>query len=52
MTCDDGIVKICDVVNVSEPGMKPRGESIDWQTKEITGTITRSAQVDDKYNHP
>ena len=23
MTCDDGIVKICDVVNVSEPGMKP-----------------------------
>ena len=24
MTCDDGIVKICDVVNVSEPGMKPK----------------------------
>ena len=24
MTCDDGIVKICDVVNASEPGMKPK----------------------------
>ena len=24
MTCDDGFVKICDVVNVSEPGMKPK----------------------------
>lgn len=29
-----------------------RGESIDWQTKEISGTILRSAKNDEKYKHP
>ena len=25
---------------------------MDWQTKEIAGTVVRSDQVDDNYNHP
>ena len=40
------------VFDIPADAATPRGESIDWQTKEITGTITRSAQVDDKYDHP
>ena len=40
------------VFDIPADAATTRGESIDWQTKEITGTITRSAQVDDKYNHP
>ena len=40
------------VFDIPADAATTRGESIDWQTKEITGTITRSAQVNDKYNHP
>ena len=40
------------VFDIPADAAPTRGESIDWQTKEITGTITRSAQVDDKYDHP
>ncbi len=29
-----------------------RGDEVDWQTKEISGTVVRSDQVDDNYNHP
>ena len=29
-----------------------RGDEVDWQTKEIAGTVVRSDQVDDNYNHP
>ena len=28
-----------------------RGDEVDWQTKEISGTVVRSDQVDDNYNH-
>lgn len=29
-----------------------RGDEVDWQTKAISGTVVRSDQVDDNYNHP
>lgn len=29
-----------------------KGESVEWQTPSIAGTIYRSDLVDDKYNHP
>lgn len=29
-----------------------RGDEVGWQTKEISGTVVRSDQVDDNYNHP
>lgn len=29
-----------------------RGDEVNWQTKEISGTVVRSDQVDDNYNHP
>ncbi|MFQ7537660.1 MAG: phage tail protein, partial [Clostridium sp.] len=38
--------------NVPEQAATTKGESIEWQTPTITGTVMRSDLVDDKYEHP
>ena len=38
--------------SIPEDAAKTRGDEVDWQTKEISGTVVRSDQVDDNYNHP
>lgn len=38
--------------NVPEDSATTQGETIEWQTPEITGTILRSDAVDDNGNHP
>lgn len=38
--------------SIPEDAATTRGDEVDWQTKEISGTVVRSDQVDDNYNHP
>lgn len=38
--------------NVPEQAAVTRGESIEWQTSTVTGTVMRSELVDDEYEHP
>ncbi len=38
--------------NVPGNAATTRGKEIEWQTKEITAKVLRSAQADDNYNHP
>ena len=38
--------------NVPGNAATTRGNEIDWQTREVTAKVMRSAQVDDLYNHP
>lgn len=38
--------------NIPGNAATTRGKEIEWQTREITAKVMRSAQVDDAYNHP
>ena len=38
--------------NIPEEAATTKGESVEWQTREITGVIMRSDQVDSNYKHP
>ncbi len=38
--------------NVPGNAATTRGKEIDWQTREVTARVMRSAQVDERYNHP
>ena len=40
------------VFGIQEDAATTRGEKIDWQTKTIEGTISRSDEVDEEVNHP
>lgn len=46
-------VVVCKVaMSIPAEAATTRGESIEWQTKEIEGAINRSDQNDGDYNHP
>lgn len=38
--------------NIPGNAATTRGKEIEWQTREITAKVMRSAQVDENYNHP
>lgn len=38
--------------NIPEVDVTTKGESIEWQTPEITGIISRSAESNENYKHP
>lgn len=40
------------VFGIPEDAATTRGEKIDWQTKTIEGTISRSDEVNEQVNHP
>ena len=46
-------VILCKVaLNIPGEAATTKGESIEWQTKEITGTVNRSDEDSAKYRHP
>lgn len=54
----DGATKYLPIVfpkvmfNIPADAATTRGNTIEWQTKEISGKILRSDQVDENYKHP
>lgn len=38
--------------NIPGNAATTRGDTVDWQTREITAKVMRSEQVDENYNHP
>lgn len=54
----DGITQYLPIIfpkikfNVPGNAATTRGKEIEWQTREITAKVMRSARVDELYNHP
>lgn len=38
--------------NIPEQAANTKGDSVEWQTRTIEGTVSRSEQKDENYNHP
>lgn len=54
----DGVIKYRPIwlhkvyFNIPEEAAETKGESVEWQTREITGQIMRSDQADNNLKHP